>query len=1089
MTWHAPTLVSLVAAVLLCPAGTAAAASVDFQQDVRPILADACFACHGPDGNTRQAGLRLDTREGMFGDRGGYRIVVPGSAEDSRLYQRMSHEIPAARMPPANAERRPTREQVETVRRWIDEGGEWSSHWAYGPPRRPPVPAVEPGERRENEVDAFVIRRLREAGLEQSPEADRRTLLRRVSLDLTGLPPTPSDMDRFVADPSPDAYERQVERLLDSPHYGERMAMQWLDLARYADTHGFHIDGRRDMWHWRDWVIRAFNANKAFDEFTIEQLAGDLLPGSTDEQKIATGFNRNHMINHEGGAIPAEYHTEYVVDRVETVSTVWMAMTMGCARCHDHKYDPITQREFYEFYAFFNSVDELGLDGVDGNAVPKLDLPDDTQREELRAVNAAIRSVEADLSDARIRDEIEGWEQAALQSIPRASRDGLEAHYEMEGGFSDSSGNYRHGRVMRGEPLFLSANAGKGASFDVDTHVAFPGTASIDVSRAFTLAFWMGHAGLVEKSVLHKMDGPETQRGLALTLSRPLPIPDALRRDYDLTLRLSSAPGSAIAVRPAQPLRNVVGADHSYHVALSYDGSGRASGVRLFLNGKPAETTVLADSLSGSPAAGAPIEIGAGRFGGRYTGTLDDLRVHSRVLDVAEIEKLFAHEPVAALLAAPHIDCAAVLSSAPEASDDDIYAPKPDTDVTRCGSRQRKLKDYYLTHAARPKDRALHARLTELKGQRATLQSDIDNVMVMSELATPRETFVLGRGDYRNRGERVSPSTPEWLGEFPATAPRDRLGLARWIASGNHPLTARVAVNHYWQKYFGLGLVRTSEDFGLQGELPTHPGLLDWLAAEFAEGGWDIRALQKKIVMSATYRQSSRITPGLLATDPENRLLARGPRYRLQAEIVRDNALAAAGLLDPTIGGPSVFPYQPEGLWKEMAFGDMFTAQVYRPGAGADLYRRSMYTFWKRTIPPPSLAVFDAPDREKCIARRSRTNTPLQALVLMNDPTYVEAARALAAEMLREGGDDARGRVRAGYGRVLGRPPSHAESELLARLAHEQALRYRERPESARKLLAVGESPVAGALEPSELAAWTVVASSILNLDEAISKE
>ncbi len=1077
-----------VSAIQAEPAITGAS-SIDFQRDVRPVLADNCFACHGPDGNARQADLRLDTRDGAFADRGGYRVIVPGSAAESRLYERMSHSQEIARMPPPNAERFPSPEQIETIRLWIEQGAEWSSHWAYEAPVRPDIPEVRAAQSIVNEVDAFVLARLEQEGLSLSPEADRRTLLRRLSLDLTGLPPDPADVARFLSDTSPEAYGKQVDRLLNSPHFGERMAMLWLDLARYADTHGFHIDGRRDMWQWRDWVIGAFNENKPFDEFTIEQVAGDLLPEPTLDQKIATGFNRNHMINHEGGAIPAEYHTEYVVDRIETVSTVWMAMTMGCARCHDHKYDPITQREFYEFYAFFNSVDELGLDGVNGNAVPMLELPDPDQEASLAELNDAIRSVQADLPDRRVQKQIDDWERTALATIPRASREGLEAHYEMEGGFADSSGNYRHGRIMRGEPLFGSLKAGNGARFDVDTHIAFPATSSIDLSKSFTVAFWMLPSGLVEKSVLHKMVGPAEQRGLALTLSRPVSIPDTLRREYDLTIQLSSSSDAAIVVRTKAPLRDARGEDKTYHVAVSYDGSGRAEGLRLHLNSNPVELAVLANDLAGSPANDAPFEIGAGRFGNRFTGTLDDLRIYSRVVEAADIGVLHIHEPIRAVLGEPYIDCRSVLVEAPKPPADDIYSPKPETDVTRCRNRTSRLKTYFLTHAAPETDRLLYKRLVDLRGQRARLEDSVPNVMVMQELPQPRDTFMLARGDYRNRTEKVSPATPEWLSVFPESAPRNRLGLARWLVSPDHPLTARVAVNHYWQMYFGEGLVRTAEDFGLQGELPSHPELLDWLAREFVESGWDIKALQKKIVMSATYRQRSANTPELMARDPENRLLARGPRYRLLAEVVRDNALAASGLLDVRVGGASVFPYQPEGLWREMAYGDMFTAQVYRQGTGKDLYRRSMYTFWKRTIPPPSLAVFDAPDREKCIARRSRTNTPLQALVLLNDPTYVEASRALAERMIRSGGPEPADKIRFAYETTLARPPSEAETRLLGGLAGEQAEKFRAEPDLAGELMGIGESPVGKGLPPPELAAWTIVASSILNLDETISKE
>ena len=1063
--------------------------AVDFQKDVQPILSDSCFACHGPDGNARQANLRLDSREGAFADRGSYSIIVPGNAADSRLFQRMNHPQEVARMPPPNAERFPTPDQIETIRLWIDQGAEWSSHWAYESPQRLSLPHAPEQGRVYNVIDNFVLARLQDAGLQQSPEAARHTLLRRLSLDLTGLPPDTSDVASFLSDDSAEAYEKQVDRLLGSPHYGERMALQWLDLARYADTHGFHIDGRRDMWQWRDWVIQAFNSNKPFDEFTIEQIAGDLLPDPTLDQQIATGFNRNHMINHEGGAIPAEYHTEYVVDRVETVSTVWMAMTMGCARCHDHKYDPIKQKEFYKFYAFFNSVDELGLDGVNGNAVPMLSLPDQSQSFQLDSLQERIRSINADLPNERIRSDRNNWEQTASQTIPRASTEGLEAHYELEGGFTDTSGNYRHGKLMRGEPLFRAAKAGQGADFDVDTHITFPGTSEIDLSKPFTLAFWMRHSGLVAKGLIHKMDDPESGRGLELKLSRPVSIPDTLRREYDLTVRLASSSDEAIVIKTREPLKDTKGQDGAYHVAISYDGSGQASGLQFHLNGQPVESTVLKDNMQESPELTAPFEIGAGRFGGRYTGMLDDLRIYSRILATDEIETIHTHEPIRALIGSPYINCDEVLTNAPKAPADDIYAPKLDTRIGRCRSRVSQLKDYYLKYAAPETDRLLYAQLEELQRERKELEISVPNVMVMQELPQPRETFMLARGDYRNRTESVEPGTPDWLPAFPSNAPRNRLGLARWLISPEHPLTARVAVNNYWQQYFGNGLVRTAEDFGLQGELPTHPALLDWLAREFIESGWDIKALQKKIVMSATYRQSSRLTAGLKAKDPANTLLARGPRYRLYAESVRDNALASSGLLSKQIGGRSVFPYQPEGLWKEMAYGDMFTAQVYRESSGEDLYRRSIYTFWKRTIPPPSLGVFDAPDREKCIVRRSLTNTPLQALVLMNDPTYVEASRALAERMLLDGGPTSADRIRIGYERALARQPSNLETQLLQDLALVQETKFSAAPDQAEVLLEVGKTARSKKIKSTELAAWTIVASSILNLDETISKE
>jgi hypothetical protein len=1053
---------------------------VDFQKDVRPILSDQCFACHGPDENARKADLRLDTRDGAFANRGGSSVIIAGNAADSRLYQRISHAQEVARMPPPTADRHPSPEQIETIRRWIDQGAQWQTHWAYEPIS--PVSA--------DSIDDFVQARLGEEGLSPAREADRRTLLRRVSFDLTGLPPSPSDLEAFLKDRSPKAFENQVDRLLGSEHYGERLALEWLDLARYADTHGYHIDSKREMWQWRDWVIRSFNENKPFDEFTVEQIAGDLLPEPTRDQLIATGFNRNHMINFEGGAIPEEYHVEYVIDRVETVSTVWMAMTMGCARCHDHKYDPIKQREFYEFYAFFNSVDEKGLDGSMGNAAPVLALPGHAQQQRLDELKIAMKSVEADLPPTRIDRQIADWERLARESIPRASSDALEGHYEMEGGFADSSGKYRHGRIMRGEPLFRSGSAGRAASFDVDTHVALDGTESVDISKPFTVAFWMRPSGQVAKPILHKMDDADSKLGLEVTLTRPKPIPDGLRNDFDMVVRLSSSEDDAIVVQTKEPLHSGRRYSGSYHVALSYDGSGKASGITLRFDGKPAETEILKDALKGSPHVKRPFEIGAGRFGaGRYTGTLDDLRIYSRVLPDAELHKIYKHEPIRSLLAEPFVDCNSILANAPEPSEDDVYGAKPDKAVSGCKSRQSRLKDYYLTYAAPESERMLYARLQSLKREKEALEKEIPNLMVMRELEQPRETFMLGRGDYRNRTQQVTAATPAWLPAFPADAPRNRLGLANWLVSPANPLTARVAVNRYWQMLMGQGLVKTSEDFGSQGELPTHPRLLDWLASDFVSHGWDIKRLIKQIVMSETYRQDSRSTPELRERDPENRLLARGTRSRLPAEFVRDNALAISGLLNDKIGGASVFPYQPGGIWKELAYGGMFTAQVYRPDTGADLYRRSLYTFWKRTVPPPSLGAFDAPDREKCIGRRARTNTPLQALVLMNDPTYVEASRALAEKMIREGGGNAAKRIRYAYLRALAREPSARETSLLSELAQAERDKYRDAPDQAQQLLAVGDSTYDKRIKPDELAAWMTVAGSILNFDETISKE
>jgi uncharacterized protein DUF1553/uncharacterized protein DUF1549/concanavalin A-like lectin/glucanase superfamily protein len=973
-------------------------------------------------------------------------------------------------MPPPTADRKLTQQQIDLLRRWIDEGARWETHWAYSPPKRPALPSVKNSTWVRNPIDTFILSRLEREGFKPSPEAERTTLLRRLTFDLTGLPPTTAELDNFVSDISPDAYEKQVERLLRSPRYGERMAMQWLDLSRYADTHGYHIDSHRDMWHWRDWVINAFNANIPFDQFTTEQLAGDLLPNATAEQKLATGFSRNHMINFEGGAIPEEYQTEYVVDRVETTSAVWMAMTMGCARCHDHKYDPIRQKDFYRFFAFFNTIPEKGLDGTTGNAQPMIQLPSTQQEVELKRLRREIKVREDALSEAKVDPLFDKWQQTwhesrNLSTLP--SRDKLVAHYEFDGHLSDTSGHYNHARTLRGEVTFGPNAVGLGGEFNGETHLSFGNVGDFERNQPFSIAFWFNKAGSAgqELTVLQKLN--DRQGGYELMFDGSVPVGD-LKRGSHLYVRLVSR----LANDSLQGIR-VKTKDHirmgtSQHLVLNYDGSGKAAGVRLFLDAKPMEVEVLQDLLTGSIRNSGQLEIGDKTFGNPYRGNLDDLRIYGRELAQAEIEQLAIHEPIRSLLWA---------------------VPQKPLNDNQKKARREKLRDYFLTYEAPEEYRQTYAELTQLKKEKTALDKVVPTSMVMEEMEKPRETHILGRGDYRNLGEKVSPGVPSSLPPLPAGAPQNRLGLARWLCDPSHPLTARVAVNRYWQMYFGQGIVKTAENFGSQGETPSHPELLDWLATEFIRSGWDIKHMQQLIVTSATYRQSARVTSDLVEKDPENRLLARGPRFRLPAEMVRDNALAASGLLNGEIGGPSVSPYQPKGLWEEMAFGDVFSAQTYVQSTGKDLYRRSMYTFWKRTVPPPALATFDAPDREKCTARRALTNTPLQALVLMNDPTYVEAARALAQRTLLEAGGSSAKRVQFAFRQATGRTATVEEVQLLGSLAQKQMAIYKRDSQAAKELVHVGESSASAKLSPSELAAWTVVASSILNLDETITKE
>ena len=1009
------------------------AAPVDFGRQIRPLLSENCFACHGPDEKHRIAGLRLDTRDGALSR------IKPGDAASSPLYQRINHATKSLRMPPVASGRSLNETQIALIRRWIEEGAPWKTHWSYTPPVRPGLPTVKDKSWPKTPIDHFVLARLDKENLRPSPEADRATLLRRVSLDLTGLPPTAGEVAAFLANKSPNAYETVVDRLLASRHYGEKMALHWLDLARYADTHGYHIDSHRVMWTWRDWVINAFNSNKRWDEFVVEQLAGDLLPDPTPEQRVATGFNRNHMINFEGGAIEEEYRTEYVIDRVETTANVFMGMTMGCARCHDHKYDPISQKDFYRFFAFFNTVAEEGLDGRRGNAEPRMFVASPGQISEIEQMDAEIKAKRKRLTEKDVDEAQEVWEKTlppAAGMQRRLSR-GLEAHYEFEGGLEDSSGHYRAAKMLASEAQFGVGMVGRSAALTVDEKVAFASDILADESQPFTLAAFVRPT---HERTIRLFDKGNTFHAYTGT-SGYVPY---YKRGSPLTIIAGER-----KLVSEEPLLYTI----YTHVALTYDGVA----FQLFFDGKTVNLRVAQDA----PAHFASREPLTVRD---FQGQLDDLRYYSRVLAAPELTDL-------ALNLSP-------LRTA------EIPAAK------RAREEKDRLRAYFLAHAAPAELREIAARLKKLETERVHLGEVVPSAMIMSEMKEkPREAFVLGRGDYRNKGEKVEPAVPSALPPLPAGAPANRLSLARWLVDPSHPLLTRVTVNRFWQNYFGTGLVKTSEDFGSQGEPPSHPELLDWLATELIRSNWDVKAIQKMIVMSATYRQSSRVTPELHERDPENRLLARMSRFRLQAELVRDSALAASGLLNAEVGGPSAFPYQPAGLWDEMAFGREFTAQKYTPSHGQDLYRRGMYTFWKRTVPPAELTTFDAPDREKCISRRAVTNTPLQALALMNDPTFVEAGRVLAQRILRDGGRRPEDRIAYAYQRVLARAPNRKETAVLAQVAARQTALYTADDQAARALLAVGESKADTQLPAAELAAWTNVATMILNLDEAITKE
>ena len=1025
---------------------------VDFAREVRPILSDNCFSCHGPDEGTRQRGLRLDVREGLFEDRGrlGGPVVVAGAAADSRLFQRLVTESSRLRMPRGADPL--TGEQIETLRLWIDQGAEWETHWAFIPPERPALPPVSDPEWVRNPIDAFILSRLDAEGLGPSAEADRATLLRRVTLDLTGLPPTPAELAAFLGDDSPDAYEKAVDRLLGSPRYGERMASEWLDAARYADTNGYQTDGERSMWRWRDWVIDAYNANMPFDRFTIEQIAGDMLPGATRDQRIATAFNRNHSQNGEGGIVVDEFLVEYAVDRVETTSTVWLGLTLGCARCHDHKFDPLSQQEFYEVLANFNNIPERGKAFKYVNSPPLITAPTVGQEaelaeldEKLRAAREAFAALEQDAARAQA-----AWE-ASLAGAGRVDwtlRDGLLAHHALDGDVAGvHDGRFATAVLEDGRPRFVDGRIGDAAAFDGRRFVnAGPGP-DLGYDDAFTLAAWIYPTAASGVIVSRADAGDQGEVGWGLYLEE-----GKLR--FNMSTRILD---DGVAAETLEDVR----LGEWQHVLAAYDGSKTPGGIRIHVDGEPRELKPLLDLVGNRMPQRYPLRIGAsGSTKPRFEGLVDDVRIYGAALTPELAAVVATAEPVTALAAIPA--------------------------ERRTPAQAEKLRLAFLDQYAPPEIGEAWRAAAALEREREALWASFPTVMVMEELAERRPTFRLERGAYDNPAEEVSPGVPVVLPPLPEGVEANRLSFARWLVDPGHPLTARVTVNRFWQTYFGTGLVKTAENFGTQGEYPSHPELLDWLATTFVDSGWDVKALQKAIVTSAAYRQSSRVTAEEYEADPENRLVARGPRLRLPAQMIRDQALAVSGLLVEKLGGPSVKPYQPEGLWADMVeggYGD------YVRSAGDDLYRRSLYTFWKRTLGPPTMITFDSSTRETCIVRTGRTNTPLQALNLMNDVTYVEAARRLAERMMTAGGETPAERVGFAYRLATARRPPAAAEAILVDGFRRHLDRYQADRGAALDLVRQGESPRDETLDVAELAAYTMVANLILNFDGTITKE
>ena len=1074
-------LASALLAVSAPPSAQAAAAAepapaVDFQRDVRPILSDNCFACHGPDEATREADLRLDTRDGAFSprppagrsNRPRDPAVVPGDASASLLVERITHADELRRMPPEVSQKTLSAEQIEVLTRWIEQGAAWDEHWSFAAIDRPATPTVEDEAWIRDPLDRFVLARLEDAGLSPAGEADRRSLARRVALDLTGLPPDPGTLATFLDDTEAGAYQRLVDRLLSSAHWGEHRARYWLDAARYGDTHGIHNDNYREMYAYRDWVIKAFNRNQPFDEFTVDQIAGDLLEDPTLDQLIATGLQRNNITTNEGGVLVEEYEAIYAKDRAETIGSVFLGLTVGCATCHDHKFDPISTAEFYALTAFFRNTTQYVMDGNISDPPPTLVVPRDEDRDTWYRLRAEVDELEDDMTERldAVEPTFAEWLASdghrEIEAPLGVASEILRLDLEGEAPAVATNGERQPINLHEAVRIEPGPNGLPALRFEDKSSAELP-PLELDTDTPFSLALWI-YMPEAEGSytVASQSDPHDANRGWQITLG-----------SRELYFRLNgdrAGPGrgaTSVSINPNNTQRLTPG--EWAHIVFTHDGSGERGGLHIYRDGdRVAEQgSEFFTKVQGSILTDRPFYLGrhdlrgegkARYFGG---GGIADVRVFDRALSVEEARVVSEWGAIRT-----------AASKAPaELTDDD---------------RHRLLLSY--VNSGDEEYRRLVARRLEIDKEWRELRRRGSVTHVMQELpGSEAAARVLHRGMYDQPRERVLAGTPAALPPMPEDLPRNRLGLAHWLVDEANPLMARVTVNRFWQQIFGTGLVATSEDFGAQGQVPSHPELLDHLATEFRESGWDVKSLFRRLVTSSTYRQAAALTPDKLERDLQNRLLSRGPRFRMDAEMVRDTALAASGLLVRTIGGPSVKPYQPEGHWERVAMTSSNTSR-YRRDSGDKLHRRSLYTFWKRAAPPPSMTIFDAGNREHSVVRRERTNTPLQALVVMNDTQFVEASRFLAQRAMREAGDDFDRRLDYVTTRLLSRPFDDAE-RAVARQTYDGLIDlYRADEAGAKKLVATGESAHDAALPASESAAWTMLASQLMNLDEALNK-
>ncbi|WP_238474607.1 DUF1553 domain-containing protein [Maribacter algarum] len=1031
---------------------------VDFNFHVKPILSDRCYSCHGPDANSRQAGLRLDIEEEAFKKlASGKRAFVSGKSGSSESVNRILSDDPEIQMPPPESNLTLSSREKALIIKWIEQGAKWKAHWAFAKPVKPESRLLENvAWKANNEIDYFIQRQLQQNGFKPSPEVNKERLIRRVSIDLTGLPPTISEIDAFLKDNSPEAYEKVVDRLLETDAIAERLAVDWLDISRYADSHGLHADGWRLMWPWRDWVINSFKENMPYDQFVTWQLAGDLLPDATKEQKLATAFNRNHPMTAEGGAIEEEFRLNYVWDRAETVGTALMGLTVACARCHDHKFDPISQKDYFQLTAFFNNVKELGMTGDDGNYGPMLALPDEQTEKKLQSLEESIQSKEKQLQ--LTKKELADLN-TYINDLPKNIKvDGLVDYYPLDRltkkGNTYWVDNNKHATSSKA-PELTKGKKGNALVFTGEYDDVFlRNVPNFEFTDAFSGALWM-NTSKREKLKTQQLIGTSGEknnfwRGWDFYL-------DSL--NYLNARLIHSLPHNYIHVKSKDSIK----VNEWKHVAFSYDGSGNAKGLSLFIDGKKTDTEIAYDKLYKSiktvrsavhTVYNQPVRVAKSYRGftgenGIFKGALDEIRLYDRALSEAEMMILIGEE-----------------SSA---------KPIPKNLVAKFSINQS------------PKVDAIQKELQKLRVNRLELMENVMEVMVMEEMPKKRQAFAYDRGDYTQPIYEVEAMTPEVLPTFPDEYPKNRLGLSKWLFSDDNPLTARVTVNRYWQMLFGNGLVSTPQDFGVQGALPTHPQLIDWLAVEFMESGWDVKALLKTMVMSHTYRQSSESSKELQEKDPNNIFLARSNSYRLPAEMIRDNALAASGLLVQHLGGESVKPYQPGKLWIEK---NSFSHKLlnYKESEGDSLYRRGLYTFIRRTSPHPAMTAFDVPSREVCIVKRENTNTPLQALVLLNDTQFVEASKVLAQRMQVEGGNSLDDQIAYGFRLAVSRNPKEEEKEILKELYNQQASRFSKKPKEAKDLLSVGKKQVDQALDKVKTAALTIVANTMLNHDETYMK-